>query len=176
MSRTEHAVLRRSGWIAVIAATVVLSGIAAAAAAAVAHTAGATTVTTHQTNRGKVLAAANGHALYMFSHDSGTTSRCTGSCAKAWPPLLTKGRPVAGNGSGVNSKLLGTTRRADGTVQVVYDGHPLYLDAADSKAGQIHGEGANKFQGHWYLVGTSGRAVKPKSGGGGVCNPLCQNY
>jgi predicted lipoprotein with Yx(FWY)xxD motif len=45
-------------------------------------------------------------------------------CAKEWPPLTTKGAPVAG--SGVNAALLSTTSRTDGTTQLTYNGHPLY--------------------------------------------------
>ena len=41
-----------------------------------------------------------------------------------WPPLVTKGRPQAI--AGANSKLLGTSRRGDGRMQVTYAGHPLY--------------------------------------------------
>jgi predicted lipoprotein with Yx(FWY)xxD motif len=174
MNRARNAVLRRSGWVGAIVAASALSVIAVAAAAPIARLAGATTVTTHQTKRGKDLAASNGHALYLFVHDQGTKSNCYGSCAKAWPPLLTKGNPVAGKGSGVNSKLLGTTKRTGGTVQVTYHGHPLYQYAKDTKPGQSNGEGADQFGGRWYLVNTSGVAVKPKSGS--VCDPLCPGY
>jgi predicted lipoprotein with Yx(FWY)xxD motif len=176
MNRTRNAVLRRSGWVGAIAAAATLSVIAVAVAAPIARLAGATTVTTHQTKRGKDLAASNGHALYLFVHDKGTSSTCYGACAKAWPPLLTKGAPAAAKGSGVNPKLLGTTKRTGGTVQVTYHGHPLYEYAKDTKPGQINGEGANQFGGHWYLVNTSGNDVKPKSGGGSVCDPLCPGY
>jgi predicted lipoprotein with Yx(FWY)xxD motif len=145
------------------------------AVAAVALAATATKVTTHQTKRGKVLAAgANGHTLYLFTHDQGKASRCNGGCAAGWPPLLTKGRAAAVTGSGVNAKLLGTTLRANGRIQVTYAGHPVYEYTGDTKAGQTSGEGANVFGGHWYMLSTSGKALKPKSGG--ACNPLCPGY
>jgi predicted lipoprotein with Yx(FWY)xxD motif len=151
--------------------------VLALTAVAVAALAKPTSVTTHQTKRGKVLAAANGHSLYLFTADGTSKSNCNGSCAATWKPLLTSGRPVATKGSGVNGSLLNTTRRANHTTQVTYHGHPLYTFVRDKSAGQINGEGANQFHGHWYLVNTSGNAVKPKSGGGGgVCNPLCQGY
>ena len=169
MSRIERAVLTR--WIATIAAAGVLSAITAGAVLAAASP---TTVTTHQTKKGKVLAAANGHSLYLFTADKGTTSNCSGSCAATWKPLLTTGRPVAASNSGVRASLLGTTHRTGGTVQVTYKSHPLYSFSGDKKPGQISGEGANAFHGHWYLVNTSGNAVKPTNGR--ICHGVCQGY
>jgi predicted lipoprotein with Yx(FWY)xxD motif len=149
-------------------------------AAALAALAKPTTVSTHQTKRGRLLAAANGHSLYMFSADKTGQSSCTGSCSNTWLPLLTGGRLAAAQGSGVNAKLLGTIKRSSHALQVTYNGHPLYLFSHDRSAGQISGEGANDFGGRWYVVSPSGNAVKPKpsggGGGGGVCNPICQGY
>jgi predicted lipoprotein with Yx(FWY)xxD motif len=55
---------------------------------------------------------------------------CSGRCALRWPPLLTSGRPAAG--SGVNRNALGIVVRHDGTHQVTYNGHPLYLFMKDA--------------------------------------------
>jgi len=173
-SRIEDVVIRGARWVAPLGAGLAVLVVAAVAVAALTKP---TSVTTHQTKRGKVLATTIGHSLYLFSTDTRAKSYCYGSCAGTWKPLLTSGRPVAVKGSGVNASLLGTTRRSDHTTQVTYHGHPLYTFKGDKRAGSINGEGANQFHGHWYLVNTSGNAVKPKSGGGGtVCNPLCQGY
>lgn len=169
MNRVERVVLMR--WIATIGAVGALCGLTTSAVLAATNP---TTVTTHQTKRGKVLATANGHSLYLFTADKGTTSNCSGSCAATWKPLVTTGRPVAAANSGVNAKLLGTTRRTNGSVQVTYKSHPLYSFAGDKKPGQISGEGANAFHGHWYVVNTSGNAVKPPSGR--ICHGVCQGY
>jgi predicted lipoprotein with Yx(FWY)xxD motif len=171
MSRIEDAVRGGARWIAPIAAVLTLGAVASAALAVMAKP---TTVTTHKTKRGKDLAALSGHTLYLFSTDTRTKSTCNGACARTWKPLLTSSRPVAASGSGVNSRLLGTLRRADHTLQVTYNHHPLYLFSGDRSAGQINGEGANKFGGHWYIVNTSGNAVKPSSAH--VCHGLCQGY
>lgn len=160
MSRVRVAVRRKAAWVVPVGAALVLS------AAALARS---TSVTTHQTKRGDELAAANGHALYMFSADKPGASKCTGACANVWLPLLTSTRPVAARGSGVQSKLLGTIRRGSRALQVTYNGHPVYLFAGDNRAGQITGEGVSQFGGHWYLVNPSGNAVKPRSRGG--CPP-----
>ena len=158
MSRVESVVLTRARWIAPFAAVMVLWG----AVSAVAKSA---TVTTQKTKLGKVLAASNGQSLYMFNADRPDKSNCTGSCVNTWLPLLSSGRPVAAAGSGVNAKLLGTIKRTNHTLQVTYNGHPLYLFAKDSKPGQINGESVKQFGGHWYVVNTAGKEVKPKSSG-----------
>jgi predicted lipoprotein with Yx(FWY)xxD motif len=171
MSRFEGAVRRGARWIAPIAAVLTMGAVASAALAVLAKP---TTVTTHKTKRGTDLAAISGHTLYLFGKDTATRSACSGACARTWKPLVTSSRPVAAHGSGVNSRMLGTLRRADHTLQVTYNHHPLYLFTGDRSAGTISGEGANKFGGHWYIVNTSGNAVKPRSVQ--VCHPLCQSY
>jgi predicted lipoprotein with Yx(FWY)xxD motif len=173
MSEVQSAVRRRIRWIAPFAGVMALFALGGGAMAAMTKP---TVVSTHQTKRGKVLAAANGHSLYLSTADKAGKSNCTGSCANTWLPLLTSARPTAATDSGVNAKLLGTIRRSSRVLQVTYNGHPLYVFAHDKSAGQISGEGANQFAGHWYVVNTNGNAVKPASGGGTVCHPLCQSY
>jgi predicted lipoprotein with Yx(FWY)xxD motif len=136
-----------------------------------------TSIGTRKTKLGSVLATSTGHVLYLFAKDPKDKSACSGSCAKVWKPLVASGALSASSGSGVNAKLLSTIKGSGRTRQVVYDGHPLYTNVADKKAGDMHGEGANEFGGRWYVVNTKGTAVKPKkSGGVPVCNPLCGGY
>jgi predicted lipoprotein with Yx(FWY)xxD motif len=109
-------------------------------------------------NLGRILVDAHGKTLYVWAHDKTPRSTCNGACAEYWPPLLTKGRPQAI--SGANSKLLGTTKRSDGRVQVTYAGHPLYYFALDTKAGQTNGEGLTDFGGRWDPVSAAGQASR----------------
>jgi len=67
--------------------------------------------------------------VYSFSSDTATTSACGAACARLFPPLLTSGLPGTA-GSGVDGTI-GTITRSDGTLQVTYDGHPLYLYGAE---------------------------------------------
>lgn len=106
---------------------------------------------------GKVIADGRGEAFYLFGKEKDKTSRCYGACAKAWPPVLTKGRPRAGKG--VKAKLLGTTRRKNGKRQVTYAGHPLYYYVHDSP-GTILCQDVSEFGGLWLVVKPSGRAVR----------------
>src|ERR1700721_2070177 len=94
-------------------------------------------VGTASTGLGTILVDSQGRTLYLFTHDSGSTSTCTGACAAAWPPLVTNGAPTATTGA--MASLLGTTKRADGTTQVTYNGHPLYRFGKEAGPGQPTG-------------------------------------
>ena len=122
--------------------------------AAVAATAGSTVVKVQKTPLGKVVASSNGHTLYIFRADKGTTSTCSGKCAQFWPPLLTSGKPVAG--AGIKASLLGTTKRKDGKLQVTYKKHPLYLFLEDTKPAMTKGEGSKAFGAGWYALTPTG--------------------
>jgi predicted lipoprotein with Yx(FWY)xxD motif len=94
-----------------------------------------------------VLVDAGGFTLYWFALDSGSKSRCYGTCAAYWPPLI--GAPRAG--AGVTGRL-GSTKRSDGSLQATYDGHPLYTYIGDSSPGQASGNRVNLNGGLWYDV------------------------
>jgi predicted lipoprotein with Yx(FWY)xxD motif len=106
---------------------------------------------------GTFLVDGSGRTLYLFKADRGAQSMCSGACAQAWPPLTTKGAPKAG--SGVKASLLGTTKRADGTSEVTYDGHPLYLFSGDAGSGQVNGQGSTAFGAPWWVVSPAGSAL-----------------
>jgi predicted lipoprotein with Yx(FWY)xxD motif len=128
----------------------------------------AKTVTARSSDLGKILAGGQDKTLYLFEKDKSPKSTCSGGCAQAWPPMIVKGKPVAGTG-GVEKGLLGTSERSDGKTQVTYKGRPLYYYQADQKAGQTNGQGLDQFGAKWYALATDGKAVKKKSkdGGGG---------
>ena len=68
----------------------------------------------------------------------------------------------------------GTIKRADGSVQATFDGHPLYAFAGDTAPGQNKGNGLNAAGGLWHQITTSGSAAPAPastsagSGGGGT--------
>ncbi|HTA34632.1 MAG TPA: hypothetical protein VK721_14525 [Solirubrobacteraceae bacterium] len=113
-----------------------------------------TSVGTASTTLGTILVDSQGRTLYLFTHDAGSTSMCVRACAAAWPPLVANGTPTAA--AGAMASLLGTTRRADGTTQVTYNGHPLYRFVKDVRPGQTNGEGVVAFGGSWFLVTAAG--------------------
>jgi predicted lipoprotein with Yx(FWY)xxD motif len=104
---------------------------------------------------GRVLADGRGEAVYLFDREKGSGSECYGACAKAWPPLLAQaGGPVAADGA--SQKLLGTTRRRNGRLQVTYAGHPLYYYVHDAP-GEILCHDVAEFGGLWLVVRPNGR-------------------
>jgi predicted lipoprotein with Yx(FWY)xxD motif len=115
-------------------------------------------VLVRSTSVGSVLVDARGRTLYLRAIDRSHTSTCYGSCASAWPPFVTFGKPEAG--SGVKQALLGTAKRRDGRLQVTYAGHPLYFYGHDTKAGQISGQASG---GTWWVLGVSGQKITKTS-------------
>ena len=98
-----------------------------------------------------VLTNADGFTLYWFAPDTATSSKCFGSCAAYWPPVI--GDPRAG--PGVTGRL-GMLSRGDHTVQATYDGHPLYTYIGDNGPGQANGNKLDLNGGAWYEVQVSG--------------------
>ncbi len=69
---------------------------------------------------------------YSFSADSHHQSECYGACAREFIPVLTDGAPIAT--VGVDAHDIGVIERSDGTHQVTYEGHPLYLFSQEEPA------------------------------------------
>jgi len=127
---------------------------AAASSAAPSALPAAAVLKIDQTSLGPVLTNAQGLTVYWFAKDTATSSACSGACAAAWPPVI--GMPQAASGVKLTGKL-GEIKRADGSIQATYDGHPLYLFAGDSKPGQVNGNAVDGFGALWYAIkiGTS---------------------
>jgi predicted lipoprotein with Yx(FWY)xxD motif len=132
----------------------IVAALVAVLASAQAAPGAAARLTVRSTVYGKALFGPSGKVVYVFSADRGSTSHCYGVCAKAWPPLLTTGKPLAG--PGVVTKLLGTTKRKNGTVQVTYNRHPLYYYSADPR-GKIMCQHANMHGGVWLIIKPNGQ-------------------
>jgi predicted lipoprotein with Yx(FWY)xxD motif len=112
---------------------------------------------------GSIVVDSQGHTVYLFKKDTGPTSTCSGECAVDWPPVTTTRKPKVG--SGVTANEVGTTSRSDGKTQVTYNGHPLYLFAGDSGAGDTNGEGISAFGARWYVLSPAGNPVTASGSG-----------
>ena len=104
---------------------------------------------------GNILTDPEGNTLYLFTRDERNVSNCSGGCATAWPPLLTTADPVAGEG--VNAGRLGTITRSDNSLQVTYNGWPLYYRGTDVNPGDTNGQ---DIGGVWFVVSTYGGPIQ----------------
>ncbi len=101
-------------------------------------------------SRGTILVAgSNGMTLYIFTHDvkDSGTSACTGTCLTTWPALTVAAGETPTAGDGVTGTLGTITRPDDGSLQVTYNGLPLYFFANDSAPGDSNGVYTN-----WEVV------------------------
>ena len=92
-----------------------------------------------------VLTAKDGMTVYVFDKDAKGVPSCYGDCAKKWPPYVAKKDQAMGKG-------WSEVKRTDGSMQWVYDGHPLYFYSADKKKGDKKGDGIG---GVWHVVSES---------------------
>ena len=85
---------------------------------------------------GRVLATPTRQAIYVWNREPKGTIRCTGACAKAWPPVLVRrGVRVPMHVQGIKGDF-GTIRRPGGARQLTFNRRPLYTYAHE-KPGQV---------------------------------------
>jgi predicted lipoprotein with Yx(FWY)xxD motif len=133
------------------------------------NTTGLTINLQYDNRLGNFLSGENGLSLYYFSKDhigSGFTEQdfnitCYDECARNWPPvLITNENMEIIYGMGVNSNLLTTRLRDDGTTQLTYNNIPLYYFARDRILGDTYGHGIYDHDGYWYLINSEGLPIK----------------
>lgn len=98
-----------------------------------------------------LVAGSSGMTLYIFTSDvkDSGKSACSGGCIQKWPALIVTAGGTPTGGAGVTGELGTITREDDGTLQVTYDGLPLYFYEDDKAPGDANG------------VYTGWEAVKP---------------
>ena len=148
---------RMTGMVVLTAVLGVTGLLAANAFAGGAGSQANATLSLRQTDLGRILVSSKGRTLYRFMKDVNGKSACSGSCAAYWPPLLKTGTLTVA--PGVKRALVGTTKRANGRLQVTYYKHPLYTFALDKSAGQTKGQASSNFGAKWYAVSARGTAV-----------------
>ncbi|WP_371495935.1 hypothetical protein OG871_09610 [Kitasatospora sp. NBC_00374] len=101
---------------------------------------------------GTIVTDATGYTLYRFDKDTAkpSASNCNGACATTWPPATATDNPQL---KGIDSKLVGTVTRADGSKQLTLNGWPLYRYAQDTKPGDTKGQGVG---GTWFASTPTG--------------------
>ena len=114
---------------------------------------------------GKVVVDGNGRTVYVFDKDTSGKSNCDGGCLAQWPAVTSgSGTPQL---DGIDSSLVSTITRSDGTKQLALGGLPLYLFASDSKAGEAKGQAVD---GVWWVVGADGKKITTQPAGSGNGN------
>lgn len=113
---------------------------------------GAAVIETADTDLGTILVDDAGLTLYVFTQDLPGESLCVEECLEAWPVL--EGEATAGDG--VDSELLGSIEREDGTVQTTYAESPLYYFVEDARPGDVSGQDVGEV---WYVVSPEGEPV-----------------
>ena len=141
-----------------VAAVVAAASFAVSLGSATASSRSTGTVGTGRSSLGTILVDGSGRTLYLFEKDRGGRSACSGACATYWPPLIARGKPTAGRGA--KASLLGTIRRANGTRQVTYAGHPLYRYLPDTRPGQTNGQDSHAFGAGWYVLSPAGKKIE----------------
>jgi predicted lipoprotein with Yx(FWY)xxD motif len=120
---------------AAVALTLAACGSSTTSSASTGTSAASATVKAGSTSAGTILENSAGMALYTLA--AGTS--CTGACASAWPAGST---PTAGPGV---TGTLATSKQSNGTLQVTYNGKPLYTFIKDTSPGQATGNGVHGF-------------------------------
>jgi predicted lipoprotein with Yx(FWY)xxD motif len=115
-----------------------------------------TEISTSDSQFGEVLFDGDDQAIYYFEPEGRSEPECYGSCAQAWPPVLTRGEPQASGDA--RQRLLGTTERRGGSLQVTYDGRPLYY-YVDEGAGELRCHNIFHEGGLWLAVQPDGEPV-----------------
>ena len=141
---------------------ILVAALAASVPASVASgadSAAAPTLVVRSSAYGPMLFGGNGRAIYGFTRDvRGGKSRCYGACATAWP-VYYAGKAKLTAGKGVNARLIGTTRRSDGRLQVTYNGWPLYFYAHEGP-GEVRCQNVPGFGGIWLVVSPKGNLIR----------------
>jgi predicted lipoprotein with Yx(FWY)xxD motif len=94
------------------------------------------------------LIGPDGMTLYAMATEGPGLGRCSGDCAKNWPPLVVARQPVAPEG--LKGKLAVVKRPSpDNRLQVTYRGQPLYYWFRDRNPGDTLGNGIG---GIWHTI------------------------
>ncbi len=143
--------------VAVLLAALSVAAIESATLSA--HAASFRSVYLRKTKLGKILVNTAGTTLFEFSKDPPRKDTCVkqAGCMAKWLPQSETDKPTAG--PGVRASLLSTISVV-GERQLVYAGHPLYIDIETTKPGETSYVGTKEFGGSWYAINAKGRAVK----------------
>lgn len=108
----------------------------------------ATVYAQNSAEHGIILVGANGFTLYTFANDEVGVSNCVDNCAANWPPLTVEAAESLVTAINIPG-IFTTFERADGTLQVAYNGMPLYYWVNDAARGDTTGHNVNDV---WFVA------------------------
>jgi predicted lipoprotein with Yx(FWY)xxD motif len=126
----------------------------------------AITISTRQVSGiGTVLTNQAGMTLYTPRQEASGTIKCTGGCTSFWFPV-TIAKGASTHAAGSLTGTLSSIQRPDGSVQLTYNGEPLYTFRLDTGPGQVHGNNfTDSFGGQAFLWhAATASAAAPASG------------
>jgi len=87
-----------------------------------------------------------GFTVYVFDADLASPGRsvCNGTCATVWPALAPPTLNLPAQWSAIT--------RSDNSMQLAYNGRPLYTFTLDKSPGSISGDGVTAFGGMWHIA------------------------
>jgi predicted lipoprotein with Yx(FWY)xxD motif len=94
---------------------------------------------------GMFLIGYNGMPVYTSASDTAGTSTCYGQCATQWPPYVVSSSDDINNLQTGVTGTVGTITRTDGTLQLTYNGMPLYFFMDDTPSNPPTGQGVSGF-------------------------------
>ncbi len=98
---------------------------------------------------GQFLVGPDGFTLYTFANDEDGVSNCTGGCLENWPALTVESEDALTVQPGLAGEFSTITREDDGSIQVTYNGMPLYYWVNDEAIGDATGEGVGDV---WFVA------------------------
>ncbi len=138
--------MRQKSRLAGMAAACVV--VAAVMSAGLSLAGGPTVKISNNNEVGDYLSDAAGKTLYVSALDTPYVngSACGDDCAKVWPPFfMGKVEP----GEGLAQRLFSSFKRADGKMQTMFRGYPLYYYANDKAPLDITGDAKDRS---WFLA------------------------
>jgi predicted lipoprotein with Yx(FWY)xxD motif len=103
----------------------------------------------------QIVVDSSGKTVYLYEPDgTSTTSQVSPGIKANWPAVTATAAPTVS--SDLDSSKVATQAQPDGTKQVSYNGHLLYLFVGDSAPGDASGQGLG---GNWFVLAPAGEKI-----------------
>ncbi len=97
---------------------------------------------------GPYLVSTRQLTLYYSTRDRSGESNCKGACTANWLPYIVPLLDIVLKGAGGINGKIGTIVKPNGSLQLTYNGSPLYFWHNDSEADEAFGQG---IDGVWFV-------------------------